>query len=201
MLRHLARETNVDWSRVAAFHLDEYIGLPRDHGASFHRYLKERFVDRLAVPIGVFHYINPDEDPEAECKRLSTLIAEGTIDVAFIGIGENGHLAFNDPPADFETEAPYLVVSLDEACRRQQWGEGWFSSLEAVPREAVSRLQIGISRTIRAFRRERGFQRQHLRNEAGIGRQRLGDGGGAHPNGAPAQRGSPYRPGYRRLAV
>ncbi|MFB3132957.1 MAG: glucosamine-6-phosphate deaminase [Rhodothermales bacterium] len=138
MLRHLARETNVDWSRVAAFHLDEYIGLPRDHGASFRRYLKERFVDRLAVPIGVFHYINPDEDPEAECKRLSTLIADGTIDVAFIGIGENGHLAFNDPPADFETEAPYLVVSLDEACRRQQWGEGWFSSLEAVPREAVS---------------------------------------------------------------
>ena len=104
----------------------------------FRRYLKERFVDRLPQPIGAFHYIDAGEDPEAECRRLNALIADVTVAVAFIGIGENGHLAFNDPPADFGTETPYLIVSLDEACRRQQVGEGWFGSLEAVPRHAVS---------------------------------------------------------------
>lgn len=135
---HLVRAPNLDWSRVTAFHLDEYVGLSMDHPASFRRYLKARFVDQLPEPIGTFHYINPDEDAVAECARLHTLIADVAVDVAFVGIGENGHLAFNDPPADFETEAPYLVVSLDEACRRQQVGEGWFGSLAEVPRQAVS---------------------------------------------------------------
>jgi glucosamine-6-phosphate deaminase len=138
MLDHLVREPGVDWSRVTAFHLDEYVGMPATHPASFRRYLKERFVDRLPVPIGGFHYIDAEVDPEAECRRLAGLIAPVTIDVAFVGIGENGHLAFNDPPADFESGAPYLMVELDEACRRQQLGEGWFGGLEEVPDRAIS---------------------------------------------------------------
>jgi glucosamine-6-phosphate deaminase len=138
MLEHLVREPDVDWTRVTAFHLDEYVGMPATHPASFRRYLKERFVERLPVPIGRFHYIDAEVDPEAECRRLAGLIAPVTVDVAFVGIGENGHLAFNDPPADFETGAPYLLVELDEACRRQQLREGWFGSLDAVPDRAVS---------------------------------------------------------------
>jgi glucosamine-6-phosphate deaminase len=138
MLGHLVREPEIDWSRVTAFHLDEYVGMPMDHPASFRRYLKERFVDRLPQPIGAFHYIDAETDPAAECRRLAEIIAPARVDVAFIGIGENGHLAFNDPPADFETDEPYLVVRLDEACRRQQMGEGWFSSLEEVPERAIS---------------------------------------------------------------
>jgi glucosamine-6-phosphate deaminase len=135
MLEHLVKE-DVDWSKVTAFHLDEYIGLPISHPASFRRYLKERFVDK--VHPRAFHYVNGEKDPQAECRRLSKLIGGMTIDVAFIGIGENGHIAFNDPPADFDTEEPYLVVVLDEACRRQQMGEGWFSSLDDVPGCAIS---------------------------------------------------------------
>jgi glucosamine-6-phosphate deaminase len=127
---------DIDWSRVTAFHLDEYIGIPDTHPASFRKYLKERFVDR--VPLKKFHYINGESDPEKECKRAGDLIRNHQVDVAFIGIGENGHLAFNDPPADFETEEPYLVVTLDQACRRQQFGEGWFESLEEVPHTAIS---------------------------------------------------------------
>jgi glucosamine-6-phosphate deaminase len=127
----------VDWGRVEFFHLDEYVGLPEGHPASFRRYLNERLVERVRP--GTFHSINGEaEDPHAECRRVGTLIAEAPIDVAFVGIGENGHLAFNDPPADFETEAPYLVVELDEPCRRQQLGEGWFKSLEEVPPRAIS---------------------------------------------------------------
>ncbi len=126
----------LDWTRVTAFHLDEYIGLPATHPASFRKYLKERFVD--LVPLKGFHYINGEKDPEAECRRVGAIIEKEEVDVAFIGIGENGHLAFNDPPADFETTAPYLVVELDGACRQQQYGEGWFPSLEDVPRTAIS---------------------------------------------------------------
>ena len=128
----------VDWSRVTFFHLDEYVGLPITHPASFRKYLKERFVDRLPTPPAAFHYVNGEGDCEAECRRLGELIAGCTIDVAFVGIGENGHLAFNDPPADFEATRPYFVVELDEACRRQQFGEGWFDSLEAVPCRAIT---------------------------------------------------------------
>jgi glucosamine-6-phosphate deaminase len=127
----------IDWSRTAFFHLDEYVGLPETHPASFRRYLRERLADR-AHP-GAFHFIEGDAaDPEAECRRVGDLIARQTIDLAFVGIGENGHLAFNDPPADFETTVPYLVVELDEDCRRQQLGEGWFQTLDQVPRRAIS---------------------------------------------------------------
>lgn len=128
----------VDWTRVTVFHLDEYIGLPESHPASFRKYLKERFAARVSG-LKSFHYVNGSTaDPREECARLGELIRAHPIDVACIGIGENGHLAFNDPPADFETEEPYLIVTLDEACRKQQLGEGWFPSLTDVPHQAIS---------------------------------------------------------------
>jgi glucosamine-6-phosphate deaminase len=139
----------VDWSKTTMFHLDEYVGLPEAHPASFRRYLKERLIDR--VHPGVVHLIRGDVlDIQAECRRLNRLIADHNIDVAFVGVGENGHLAFNDPPADFEVEDPYIVVELDDDCRRQQMGEGWFASLEEVPRRAISMSirQIMRSRAI-----------------------------------------------------
>ncbi len=137
MLDQLVR-ADLPWNRVTVFHLDEYIGLPESHPASFRRYLRERFVDRV-TNLGAFVSVNGDAvDPHVECQRLAGLIAAIQVDVACIGIGENGHLAFNDPPADFQTEQPYLVVDLDEACRRQQLGEGWFPTLEDVPAQAIS---------------------------------------------------------------
>jgi glucosamine-6-phosphate deaminase len=136
-LEALVRQPNVGWGQTTFFHLDEYVGLPEEHPASFRRYLRERIVDR--VQPGAFHFVNGDDpDPTAECGRVGELISRQTIDAAFVGIGENGHLAFNDPPADFETEEPYLVVELDEECRNQQVGEGWFSTLDEVPRQAIS---------------------------------------------------------------
>ncbi len=138
MLDALVRTPDIDWSRVTGFHLDEYIGLPITHDASFRKYLKERFVDRLPG-IKAFHYVDGEsEPPEQECARLGELIRGCTIDLACIGIGENGHIAFNDPPADFKTEEPYIVVELDEACRSQQFNEGWFPSLKDVPARAIS---------------------------------------------------------------
>ena len=137
MLDHLV-QADLDWSRVTAFHLDEYVGLPASHPASFRRYLHERFVARLP-DLAEFVMVEGDApDLAGEVARLNARIASESIDVCFAGIGENCHLAFNDPPADFETEDPYIVVELDEACRRQQMGEGWFDSLEAVPRRAIS---------------------------------------------------------------
>jgi len=149
MLQTLVGE-ELPWHKVTVFHLDEYVGLPITHPASFRQYLWERFHRLLPNPLDQFHYINGEIDPEAECDRLSDLISEHPIDVCFAGIGENGHLAFNDPPANFETTRPYMVVSLDEACRRQQLGEGWFPSLEAVPQQAISMSirQILKSRSI-----------------------------------------------------
>lgn len=147
MLSALVKE-ELDWSVVSCFHLDEYIGMSETHPASFRKYLKERFADK--VPVQAFHFINGEADPGEECLRLNQLIGSQSIDVAFIGIGENGHLAFNDPPADFETEKPFIVVELDEACRKQQLGEGWFPDLEAVPTRAISMSihQILKSKTI-----------------------------------------------------
>lgn len=137
MLQNLVK-SEVDWSCVTCFHLDEYTGMDDSHPASFRRYLRERFYEQLDSP-PQFHWVDgAAPDPAAECERLSTIISDYPIDVACVGIGENGHLAFNDPPADFETEAPYLVVDLDEACRRQQLGEGWFPTLEDVPKQAIS---------------------------------------------------------------
>jgi len=136
-LENLTKISSIDWSKTVMFHLDEYIGLPEDHPASFRRYLKERLIDK--VHPGIVYLINGDaRDPEKECERLNKIINEKEIDVAFVGIGENGHLAFNDPPADFEIEKPYIIVELDEACRRQQLGEGWFKSLDEIPKRAIS---------------------------------------------------------------
>ncbi len=144
MLAALVRE-DLDWSRVTGFHLDEYIGVPLTHPASFRKYLKERFVDLL--PLAAFHYVSGEGDAQAECDRLGEIIAQFPIDVAFVGIGENGHLAFNDPPADFATPAPYLVVNLDDDCKAQQMGEGWFPTLNDVPSQAIS---MGIQQILKS---------------------------------------------------
>lgn len=135
-LGRLTREPNVDWRRVELFHLDEYIGLPVHHPASFRKYL----TDRLIRPAGIldYHLLDGEADPAAVCRDIGHALRRAPIDVAFVGIGENGHLAFNDPPADFAVEAPYVVVRLDERCRRQQVGEGWFGSMEDVPGTAIS---------------------------------------------------------------
>lgn len=136
-LEALIEDKEIDWSKVRMFHLDEYIGMPITHKASFRKYLTERFVEKVDPLLEVV-LINGENDPAEECKRLDHIIKQYPIDVAFVGIGENGHLAFNDPPADFEVEDAYLVVNLDEPCRQQQMGEGWFATLEEVPLQAIS---------------------------------------------------------------
>ncbi|WP_262248520.1 glucosamine-6-phosphate deaminase [Parapedobacter soli] len=136
-IKQLVAAGGIDWSKVTMFHLDEYIGLPITHGASFRRYLKERFLD-LVPPLKAAHLIDGETEPGAEAERLGGLIAAHPIDVALVGIGENGHLAFNDPPADFGTDKPYLIVDLDAPCRAQQYNEGWFASVDEVPAQAIS---------------------------------------------------------------
>ncbi|TWU67533.1 glucosamine-6-phosphate deaminase [Crateriforma conspicua] len=127
---------DLDWSVVDAFHLDEYIGIDADHPASFCGYLKQRFVDH--VPLRSFAYLPGDQDPAEVMSNVGRQLQSAPVDLALVGIGENGHLAFNDPPADFDTDAPYIRVALDEACRRQQVGEGWFAGLDDVPTHAIS---------------------------------------------------------------
>lgn len=135
-LAALTARSDVDWTRVEMFHLDEYIGLPADHPASFSRYLRERLIQ----PTGItnYHFLDGNRDPAAVCREVGAAIRQAPIDCAFVGIGENAHLAFNDPPADFATREPYLIVSLDEACRRQQVGEGWFATMDDVPTQAIT---------------------------------------------------------------
>ena len=136
-LKQLINDTSIDWSKVTMFHLDEYIGLPATHNASFRKYLRERFLD-LVSPLKASYLIDGEVDPETEADRLGRLISQHPIDVALVGIGENGHLAFNDPPADFNTKKPYLIVNLDGPCRAQQFNEGWFTSVDEVPLQAIS---------------------------------------------------------------
>jgi len=138
MLAALVDQPGIEWNKVTVFHLDEYAGMPESHPASFRKYLKERFLELLPVAPAAFHGIDGEADAKTECDRLGALISEAPIDVACIGIGENGHLAFNDPPADLATETPFIEVELDEACRRQQLGEGWFPNLDAVPTRAIT---------------------------------------------------------------
>jgi glucosamine-6-phosphate deaminase len=138
MLDALSREPDIAWHRVTGFHLDEYAGMAITHPASFRLYLWQRFVSRLPLPLRAFHFLDGEQDLQSECRRVGDLLKKHPIDVAFVGIGENGHLAFNDPPADFKTEEPYIIVELDEACRRQQFGEGWFPTFDDVPRRAIS---------------------------------------------------------------
>jgi glucosamine-6-phosphate deaminase len=135
-LKALTSTPGIDWSRVEMFHLDEYVGLPITHPASFRKYLLERLIE----PTGMtnYHLLDGEAAPKEVCRLAGEAISAAPIDVAFVGIGENGHLAFNDPPADFETEEPYIIVNLDVACRRQQVGEGWFAGLDDVPKQAIS---------------------------------------------------------------
>lgn len=126
----------VAWEKVEMFHLDEYVGLPESHPASFRKYLKERFVSKVSLKAA--HFVNGEGDVESNIAELTKQLRSAPIDVGVIGIGENGHIAFNDPPADFDTDAAYMVLSLDERCRRQQVGEGWFSCVEEVPKKAVT---------------------------------------------------------------
>lgn len=127
---------DVDWGKVEMFHLDEYIGIPENHPASFIGYLKERFVSK--VPLGKVNFVDTSKDVPAMMMALEQLLNEKTVDVGVIGIGENGHIAFNDPPADFSCKRAYKIVDLDERCRRQQLGEGWFPTFDDVPKQAVS---------------------------------------------------------------
>lgn len=135
-LQSLTESPGINWSAVEMFHLDEYVGLPITHPASFRKYLLER----LIKPTGIskYHLLDGEGDARANCQRVGAELNHLPVDIAFVGIGENGHLAFNDPPADFQTDEPYLIVNLDEACRRQQVGEGWFKDMAAVPTQAIS---------------------------------------------------------------
>lgn len=135
-LEQLTRAEGIDWEKVEMFHLDEYLGLPLTHPASFRKYLRERLIDK--VHIKKFHLLDGEGNSGAVISEVTEEIRKAPIDIAFVGIGENGHLAFNDPPADFETDEAYIVVGLDEDCRKQQLGEGWFKSLEEVPKQALS---------------------------------------------------------------
>ncbi|HTT25310.1 MAG TPA: glucosamine-6-phosphate deaminase [Candidatus Sulfotelmatobacter sp.] len=136
-LNALTRMAVVDWAKVEAFHLDEYVGLAMTHPASFRKFLLERVIRKTGIQ--TFHVIEGDSDDlSAAIRAISTRLTAARIDLAFVGIGENGHIAFNDPPADFATEEPYIIVDLDEACRRQQVGEGWFAALLEVPMRAIS---------------------------------------------------------------
>ena len=135
-LEALTQLPGIDWEKVEMFHLDEYIGIPASHPASFCRFLQERLIQKTGITN--HHLLSGEQDPAGVIRSAGEALQSAPIDVAFVGVGENGHLAFNDPPADFETEEPYLIVALDDACRRQQLGEGWFATLEDVPRRAMS---------------------------------------------------------------
>ena len=145
MLSELVKAPDIDWSKVSVFHLDEYVGLPEDHPAGFRKYLRERFIAKLPTAPKKFYPVSKEGMAE-----LGAILKKTTIDVAFVGIGENGHLAFNDPPADFDSNEAYLIIELDEKCRRQQLGEGWFKTFEDVPTHAVSMAikQIMMSKAI-----------------------------------------------------
>lgn len=150
MLDALVNMPGVDWSCVTIFHLDEYVGIDATHSASFVRYLQERFLARVTT-VRDFVAINGNApDIDLEIERVSTMAKRFDIDVAFVGIGENGHLAFNDPPADFDADAPFIRVGLDEKCQAQQANEGWFATIEDVPNQAISMSikQITKSATI-----------------------------------------------------
>jgi len=132
----LTKATDIEWQRVELFHLDEYIGLPITHPGSFRKMLLEQLIQKTGI--SRYYLLDGDADAPDVVRRASAALASAPVDIAFVGIGENGHLAFNDPPADFETQEPYLIVNLDEACRLQQVGEAWFSDISQVPTQAIS---------------------------------------------------------------
>jgi len=145
-LASLTATPNIDWARVELFHLDEYVGLPITHSASFRKYLLERLVNKTGITR--FHPLNGESDPQTVANEVGRQVLAAPVDLAFVGIGENGHLAFNDPPADFEATEAYLIVELDQACRQQQVNEGWFGSLAEVPTKAISMSIQQILRTV-----------------------------------------------------
>ena len=133
----LTRAPGIDWSKVEAFHLDEYIGLPVSHPGSFRKMLLEQLVRKTGI--AKYHLLDGDTaDPLEVVRRVGEELASRPVDIAFLGIGENGHIAFNDPPADFKTEEPYIIVNLDDDCRQQQVGEAWFADISQVPLRAIS---------------------------------------------------------------
>ena len=136
MLDALTKMEDIPWNQVVMFHLDEYVGMPMTHPASFRKYLKERFINK--VHPGAYFFVNGEGDIQKNIETLTKEIRKAPIDVALVGIGENGHIAFNDPPADFETHEAYIVVNLDERCKKQQLGEGWFATMADVPNQAIS---------------------------------------------------------------
>lgn len=144
-LETLTSMEGIDWSRVELFHLDEYVGLPITHPASFRKYLFERLINKTGIT--QHHLLDAEGDPRATIKKAGEELRVKPVDLAFAGIGENGHLAFNDPPADFRNEEPYLLVELDEACRQQQVNEGWFALFSDVPATAIS---MSIRQILRA---------------------------------------------------
>jgi glucosamine-6-phosphate deaminase len=144
-LENLTQTSGIDWHRVEMFHLDEYIGLPISHSASFRNILTERLIQKVGITN--YYFLDGDTNPSEAIRSVGSALAASPVHVAFLGIGENAHLAFNDPPADFETDVPYLIVSLDEACRRQQVGEGWFANLADVPKQAIT---ISIRQILKA---------------------------------------------------
>jgi glucosamine-6-phosphate deaminase len=135
MFQALVRE-KIDWNKVEVFHLDEYIGLPLTHPASFRKYLYERFVN--LVPVRKFHGMDVEGQIHDRIKELTAELRRKPVDIGLIGIGVNGHIAFNDPPADFKTKDAYIIVALNEECKMQQVGEGWFKTIDDVPKSAVS---------------------------------------------------------------
>jgi glucosamine-6-phosphate deaminase len=144
-LAALVQQPNVAWAEVEMFHLDEYVGIPVSHPASFRKYLFDRFI--TPTRLGRYHLLDGEQDAERSARDVGERLRERPVDVAFAGIGENGHLAFNDPPADFSSERPYLIVRLEESCRRQQVGEGWFAHVGDVPDRAIS---ISIRQLLKA---------------------------------------------------
>ena len=133
----LTKAPGIDWSKVEVFHLDEYIGLPLSHPGSFRKMLLEQLVQKTGIVN--YHLLDGDAaDPSEVVHHVGKQLASVPVDIAFLGIGENGHIAFNDPPADFKTEEPYIIVNLDEACRQQQVGEAWFAHVSQVPEQAIS---------------------------------------------------------------
>lgn len=135
-LKALTALTGIDWARVELFHLDEYVGIPDTHPASFRRYLHDNLIDKTSIR--TYHFLDGTGHVEDVMRDVGRELSRAPIDIMFAGIGENGHLAFNDPPADFETTDPYILVTLDEMCRQQQVGEGWFTRIEDVPTTAIS---------------------------------------------------------------
>ena len=144
-LEALTSAPGVAWDCVELFHLDEYVGLPITHPASFRKYLLDRLIQKTRIT--QYHFLDGESDPQGVAKKVGSELLSKPVDIAFAGIGENGHLAFNDPPADFQSEESYLVVALDEACRQQQVNEGWFAKLADVPAKAIS---MSIRQILRA---------------------------------------------------